>query len=134
MLKRSLLYTLFLHLVFTVTQSDSQTDNIAAVTGGVVTVVLIVSTTTAVTVIVIVVLLRNCRGHNSSGPQKKYVISLYVVSLVTNILLLYRGRVSAVDITAKSNEAYGLTKISTYMSVYQCKLLMSGNMGSNCMC
>ena len=98
-------------------------------------VVLIVSITTAVTVIVIVVLLRNRRGHNSTGPQKKYVISLYVVSLVTNILLLYRGRrVSAVDITAKSNEAYGLTKISTYMSVYQCKLLMSGNMGSNCMC
>ena len=72
----------------------------------------------AVTVIVIVVLLRNRRGPYSSGPQKKYVISLYVVSLVTNILLLYRGQMSAVDITAKSNEAYELTKISeepTYM-------------------
>ena len=72
----------------------------------------------AVTVIVIVVLLRNCRVHYSSGPQKKYGISLYVVSLVTNILLLYRGQMSAVDITAKSNEAYELTKISeepTYM-------------------
>ena len=73
----------------------------------------------AVTVIVIVVLLlRNRRGPYSSGPQKKYVISLNVVSLVTNILLLHRGQMSAVDITAKSNEAYGLTKISeepTYM-------------------
>ena len=85
----------------------------------------------AVTVVVIVVLLRNRRGPYSSGPQKKYVISLYVVSLVTNIFLLYRGQMSAVDIT---NEAYGLTKTSTYMSVYQYKLLMSGNMGSNCMC
>ena len=74
----------------------------------------------AVTVIVIVVLLRNRRGHNSRGPQKKYVISLYVVSLVINIFLLYRGQMSAVDITAKHNEAYGLTKLSgepTYMSV-----------------
>ena len=72
----------------------------------------------AVTVIVIVVLLRNHRGPYSSGPQKKYVISLYVVSLVTNILFLYRSQLSAVDITAKHNEAYGLTKISeepTYM-------------------
>ena len=123
MLKKSLLCTLFLHLVFTVTQSNSQSDNTAAVIGGVVTVVvvLIVSITTAVTV-VIVVLLRNRRGHNSSGPQKKYVISLYVVSLVTNILFLYRDQMSAVDITAKSNEAYELTKLSrepTYMSVYQ---------------
>ena len=95
----------------------SQSDNTAAAaTGGVVTVVVVVII--AVTVIVIVVLLRNRRGPYSSGPQKKYVISLYLV----NILLLYRGQVSAIDITAKSNEAYELTKISgepTYMSVYQ---------------
>ena len=87
-----------------------------AVTSGVVTVV--VALIIAVTVIVVVVLLRNRRGHYSSGPQKKYGISPNVVSLVTNILLLYRGQMSAVNITAKSNEAYELTKISgepTYM-------------------
>ena len=93
----------------TLTQSNSQTDITAAVTGGVVTVVLII--TTAVTVIVIVVLLlRNRRGHYSPGIQRLYVIikswrSLYVC-------FSRRNRMSAVDITAKSNEAYELTKIS----------------------
>ena len=94
----------------------SQSDNTAAAITSTVVVVLII----AVTVIVIVVLLRNRRGHYSSRPQKKYVISLYmyVLSLVTNILFLYRDQMSAVNITAKSNEAYELTKISeepTYM-------------------
>ena len=110
------MYSLSLSLSVT-NYKCSQSDNTAAAaTGGVVTVVVVLII--AVTVIVIVVLLRNRRVPYSSGPQKKYVISLYVVSLVTNILLLYRGQMSAVDITAKSNEAYGLTKISeepTYM-------------------
>ena len=66
----------------------SQSENTAAAaTGGAVVVVLII----AVTVIVIVVLLRNRRGPYSSGPQKKYVISLYVVSLVTNISPVQRS-------------------------------------------
>ena len=68
----------------------SQSDNTAAAaTGGVVTVVVVLII--AVTVIVIVVLLRNRRGPYSSGPQKKYVISLYVVSLVTNISPVQRS-------------------------------------------
>ena len=65
--------------------SDSQTDVtgavIGAVTGGVVAVAFII-----IIAVVAVVLLRNyyCRGHYSigHGPQKKYVISLYVVSTV----------------------------------------------------
>ena len=61
-----------------VTQSASLTDA-ATVTGGVVVVVLII----AVTVIVIVILLlRNRRGHYSTGPQQKYVISLLCVRVL----------------------------------------------------
>ena len=75
----------------TVTQSNSQTDVTAAVTGGVVTVVVVLIITTAVTVIVIVVLLlRNRRGHYSPGIQRLYVIikswrSLYVCFSCTGV-------------------------------------------------
>ena len=34
------------------------------------------------------------------------------MELITAMFLLYRGQMSAVNITAKSNEAYELTKIS----------------------
>ena len=78
-------------------------------------------TVVAVTVIVIIVLLRNCRGHYSPGIQRLYVIMISshrTFMMTLHLFLLYRGQVSAVDITAKSNEAYELTKISgepTYM-------------------
>ena len=94
----------------------SQSDNTAAAaTGGVVTVVVVLIV--AVTVIVIVVLLRNRRGPYSSGPQKKYEIICYECC-DKYFSCIYRGEMSAVDITAKTNEAYELTKISgepTYM-------------------
>ena len=73
--------------VITDSESDSQSDNTAAVTGGIVAVVLII----AVTVIVIVVLLlRNRRGHYSPGIQRLYVIikswrSLYICFSCTGV-------------------------------------------------
>ena len=73
--------------VITDFESDSQSDNTAAVTGGIVAVVLII----AVTVIVIVVLLlRNRRGHYSPGIQRLYVIikswrSLYICFSCTEV-------------------------------------------------
>ena len=75
--------------VITDFESDSQSDNTAAVTGGIVAVVLII--TTAVTVIVIVVLLlRNRRGHYSPRIQRLYVIikslrSLYICFSCTEV-------------------------------------------------
>ena len=64
---------------------------------------------------VLVLLLWNYIGHYFT---KKYVF-LFCVSFEI-VYLPYRGRMSAVDITAKSNDAYGLIKISdleeaTYM-------------------
>ena len=44
-----------------------------------------------------------------------------IMEITIHLFLLYRGQMSAVDITAKSNEVYELTEISeepTYMSVY----------------
>ena len=95
----------------TVTQSDSQsqTDITAAVTGGVVSLVTVV--VVSIVAVTVIVILKSRRGHNSTGLQKRYVMSLCCESC-ENILLLYRGQMSVVDIIAKSNEAYGVTKIS----------------------
>ena len=73
----------------------------------------------AVTVILIVVLLlRIQRGHNSTRIQRLCVIIFSLKFCDNFTTLLYRDQMSALDITAKSNEAYELTKISeepTYM-------------------
>ena len=71
------------------------------------------------TVYSVTVTVTNAAGSTVSHPIIKYdiVMSLCCESC-ENILLLYRDQMSAVDITAKSNEAYELTKISeeeTYM-------------------
>ena len=70
----------------------------------------------AVTVIVIVVLL--LRRHDSTKIQRLCVI-IFSLKFCDHLhLLSCRGQMSVVDITAKSNEAYELTKLSeepTYM-------------------
>ena len=94
------------------TQSDCQTDNTAAVTGGVVAVVFIVTTVAAV-IVIVVLLLRNHRGHYSTGTQTRYNFMCFCFcESLEMVFLLYRGQMSAVDITTESNEAYELTKIS----------------------
>ena len=102
----------FLYSPLTATQSDSWTDNTAAVTGWVVAVVFIITTVAAV-IVIVVLLLRNHRGHYSTGTQKKYNFMCFCFcESLEMVFLLYRGQISAVDITTESNEAYGLTKIS----------------------
>ena len=65
-----------------------------------------------VTVIVIVVLLlRNHRRQNYNGP-KKYAIMKYSNFCHHFTSILYRGQMSAVDITTECNEDYELTKTS----------------------
>ena len=104
----------FLYSALPATQPDCQTDNTAAVTGWVVAVVFIITTVAAVIVIAV-----NHRGHYSTGAQKKYNFMCFCFcESLEMVFLLYRGQMSAVDVTTKSNEAYELTKTSgepTYM-------------------
>ena len=65
------LHSLHPLLALTATQSDSWTDNTAAVTGWVVAVVFIITTVAAV-IVIVVLLLRNHRGRYSTGTQKRY--------------------------------------------------------------
>ena len=81
-----------------------------------VVVVLIITTV----IVIVALLLKSRRGHYSPGIQRLYVIMTSSHGTFIIMFLLYRSQMSAVDITAKSNEAYELTKVSgepTYMSV-----------------
>ena len=69
-------------------------------------------------IVVLLLIMRNHRALASTRTQKKYVFCF--CESFEMVFLTYRGQMSAVDITAKSKEAYGLTKVSdleeaTYM-------------------
>ena len=69
-------------------------------------------TTVAAVIVIVVLLLRNHRGHWNT-EKYNFMYFCFCESLVNEmVFLLYRGQMSAVDITTESNEAYGLTQIS----------------------